>query len=44
MPRAMRELHRKTVVWGLFGQAITEANIARIVQAALGLETFEAIG
>jgi hypothetical protein len=49
------ELHRKTVVWGLFigwlicptenyGRAITEANSARIVQAALDLETFEAIG
>jgi len=49
------ELHRKTVVWGLFigwlicptenyGRAITEANIARIVQAALDLETFRAIG
>jgi hypothetical protein len=49
------ELHRKTVVWGLligwlicptenYGRAITEANIARIVQAALDLETFDAIG
>jgi hypothetical protein len=48
------ELHRKTVVWGLFigwlicptenyGQAITEANIARTVQAAIDLDTFAAI-
>ena len=47
-------LHRQTVVWGLFigwlicptenyGQKITEANISRIVQAAIDLETFRAI-
>lgn len=48
------ELHRKTVVWGLFigwlicptenyGRPITEANVARTVQAAIDLDTFAAI-
>jgi hypothetical protein len=47
--------YRQAVVWGIvigwlitppqnYGRAITEANIRRLVTAALDLETFAAVG